>query len=288
MLKTFVRRKISCFRMADMRVLMIYRAARFSPNCVEKDRNILEAVGKVLAENGVAVNYVEEENIPADTEADVVFSMGRLPSTLEWIEQKEREGRKVVNGSRGMKNSGRSTIERLVRENDIPVAPLEGNHGYWLKRGDASAQQMGDVVFAEDATKRNLVLANFRKRGIVDVVITAHVVGDLVKFYGVSGTGFFRTFYPTDYGDTKFGCELLNGASSHHYFNLCSLKESAEKLADIVGLQVYGGDCIVRSDGTFAIIDFNDWPSFSRCREEAAVAIASLYNTADAAIREHR
>ena len=40
------------------------------------------------------------------------------------------------------------------------------------------------------------------------------------------------------------------------------------------GLDVYGGDCIVREDGTFCIIDLNDWPSFSRCREEAAKAIA--------------
>ena len=49
---------------------------------------------------------------------------------------------------------------------------------------------------------------------------------------------------------------------------------TAERLAAVIGLDVYGGDCIVRSDGTFAIIDFNDWPSFSRCREEAAKAIA--------------
>ena len=31
---------------------------------------------------------------------------------------------------------------------------------------------------------------------------------------------------------------------------------------------VYGGDAIVKSNGTYVIIDFNDWPSFSRCREE--------------------
>ena len=39
---------------------------------------------------------------------------------------------------------------------------------------------------------------------------------------------------------------------------------------------IYGGDCIVRDDGSFALIDFNDWPSFARCREEAAAAICRL------------
>ncbi|KAA6328492.1 hypothetical protein EZS27_022616 [termite gut metagenome] len=38
---------------------------------------------------------------------------------------------------------------------------------------------------------------------------------------------------------------------------------------------VYGGDCIVSSDGTARIIDFNDWPSFAPCRTEASQAIAS-------------
>ena len=50
----------------------------------------------------------------------------------------------------------------------------------------------------------------------------------------------------------------------------------ADKAAEAAGLDVYGGDCIVRADGTFCIIDLNDWPSFSRCKTEAAKAIAML------------
>ena len=259
-----------------MRVLMIYRSTRFSPNSIEKDRKILEEVGNVLLKDGAEVEYVKEEKLPTDTDAEIIFSMGRLPSTVEWIEKKEKEGIRVVNGSIGMRNSGRSTIERMMRENAIPAAPFEGKYGYWLKRGDAVAQHEEDVVYAKNETERNRVLLDFKARGIVDVVVTAHVNGDLVKFYGVSGTDFFRCFYPTDCGDSKFGNELHNGAASHHEFDRQLLMTNAEMLADISGLQVYGGDCIIRSDGTFAIIDFNDWPSFSRCREEAAVAIASL------------
>ena len=39
-------------------------------------------------------------------------------------------------------------------------------------------------------------------------------------------------------------------------------------------MKIYGGDCIVSPDGEIRIIDFNDWPSFAPCREEAGPQIA--------------
>jgi hypothetical protein len=51
------------------------------------------------------------------------------------------------------------------------------------------------------------------------------------------------------------------------------MKKTVDCLATSIGVIVYGGDAIVRSDGSFVIIDFNDWPTFSPCREEAAKAI---------------
>ena len=38
---------------------------------------------------------------------------------------------------------------------------------------------------------------------------------------------------------------------------------------------IYGGDAII-ADDTAYLIDLNDWPSFSACREDAAKAIAQL------------
>ena len=44
-------------------------------------------------------------------------------------------------------------------------------------------------------------------------------------------------------------------------------------------MPVYGGDCVVSATGEIRIIDFNDWPSFARCREEAGPEIAKcIYN----------
>lgn len=260
----------------DMRVLMIYRAERYSPNSVVKDRQILDAVGHELRECGAEVLFMCEESLTDYADADVIFSMGRCPDTIEWLARKEEEGVRVINSSCGMRSSRRSFVDRMMRENAIPAAPQDGNCGYWLKRGDGAAQQKEDVVFAVDEAERDRRLEDFMSRGIRDVVTTAHVRGDLVKFYGVAGTPFFRCYYPTDDGGSKFGDECRNGKAMHYDFSRRLLMENATRLAGLLGLEVYGGDCIVRQDGTFAIIDFNDWPSFSRCRNDAAKAIASL------------
>ena len=113
----------------------------------------------------------------------------------------------------------------------------------------------------------------FHSRGIANMVVQAHIEGDLVKFYGVDGTGFFRCFYPTDDGITKFGNEQHNGTAHHYPFNREALEATANRISALADTPVYGGDAIVTAEGAFYIIDFNDWPSFSRCRDEAAKAI---------------
>ena len=57
-------------------------------------------------------------------------------------------------------------------------------------------------------------------------------------------------------------------------FDIESLKKWSDEAAKVLGITVYGGDCVISADGSFKFIDFNDWPSFSRCREEAGKAIA--------------
>ena len=111
-------------------------------------------------------------------------------------------------------------------------------------------------------------------RGIGRAVINRHLVGDLVKFYGVSGQPFFHWFYPFDEGHSKYGYEAVNGRSRGFDFDLQSLKDTCQRTSEIMDVRIYGGDCIVDADGTFSIIDFNDWPSFAPCRAEASVAIA--------------
>lgn len=261
-----------------MKVLAITRAERFSPNSISKDRAILDAVVLRLRTLGCDVTVVSEESL-GDTASmddftvhDLILTMGRLPETLVWLKATDAE---IINAPEGIENCVRNRLLSIMEHIGTPTAPKEGTDGYWLKRSDA-AQESGDVVFAADKDELAAAIQTMRQRGINDYVISAHVVGDLLKFYGVGQGLFFRYYYPTDDGQTKFGVEQHNGIAHHYQFQEDSLRLEAERLAEAAGVSIYGGDAIVRADGTFCIIDFNDWPSFSRCREEAADAIVSL------------
>lgn len=259
-----------------MRVLAVLRAEQFSPRSVEKDRAIMSSVVALLQGQGHQVTTVGERSLTEDLLAEapaVVLTMGRLPETLERL---KRVRAYVLNAPQGVARCSRSRLTRIMAACDVPVPPARGTDGYWLKRGDAAAQQKEDVVFAPDEAALEQQIERFRQRGILDYTISAHVVGDLVKFYGVLGTDFFRFYYPTDDGQSKFGDEARNGVARHYTFDAAGLRHTASRLAAAVGISVYGGDCVVRRDGSYCIIDFNDWPSFSRCRQEAAGAIVSL------------
>lgn len=272
-------------------LISIYRAERYSPNSVERDKAIMDAVCEKLSTR-YTIYKIREEDIetegmplmqrladahqPHSSAPLLVLSMARSRKALDILTQMEAEGARVINRAQAVLNATRTVIDRMMRENDIPCAPLHGDHGWWIKRGDEAAQEKGDVRFAADERERDATIEEFHKRGITDIVTTAHVRGDLVKFYGVTGTAFFDTTYPTDGGFSKFGDETRNGTSSHTPFDIAALHGDASRLAQLTGIEVYGGDCIVRSDGSYAIIDFNDWPSFSVCRHDAAEAIASV------------
>ena len=125
------------------------------------------------------------------------------------------------------------------------------------------------------------ILADFRNRDIPVAVINEHLQGDLVKFYGVHGTDFFYWFYPSPCSHSKFGLEKINGIAKGIPFSVEELKIQSDKAAEALNVPIYGGDCVVSADGTLRIIDFNDWPSFARCREEAGGKIAEcIYNRA--------
>ncbi|GAB6983007.1 ATP-grasp domain-containing protein [Prevotella dentasini] len=256
--------------------LLLFRSACFSPNSEANDAAILRAVADRLA---APVQLLSEDELPlsADRRYKLILSMGRRPGTLAWLKEQETKGTRVLNPPLGVELCcHRSRLAALMADNDIPQPPATGRHGYWLKRADTSAQSAGDIRFCAGQRELAAALADFGRRGIADHLVQAHVQGDLVKFYGVLGTGFFRHYYPGDDGITKMGDEMRNGTPHHYTFAPADLQSAAGRLADLAAVPVYGGDAIIRPDGTFVIIDFNDWPSFARCREAAAGAIVDL------------
>jgi len=260
-----------------MKVLAVLRDPCFSPGAEEKDTAIMMAVVRRLRMTGSDVT-ITEECLLSDTEvagADVVLTMGRFPATLRRLSCVDA---KVVNTPESVARCRRSTLQQVMAEADIPAPPRAGAHGYWLKRGDAAgAMTADDVVYAADDEALEAQKERFRQRGITDYVVSAHVTGREVKFYGVRGTGFFRCYHAGTKqfcADEKTSCAKEKPACAEEK-PACAveLQSAAERLATAIGIDVYGGDCIVCDEGSFCIIDFNDWPSFSPCREEAAEAI---------------
>ncbi|MBR1688613.1 MAG: hypothetical protein IJ710_08830 [Prevotella sp.] len=264
--------------MENLRIVAIGRAAQYSPNSVGKDAAILQAVCSRLHDRGYTVlTTVNEDEQGALPEAEVYVSMGRRPQTLRALTERREAGALVLNQPEGVRMcSLRAAQMRHLEATSIPVASMIGTEGYWVKRGDGYAETAADVMFAPDYAVADALRQTMLRRGIRSVDVRAHVSGDLVKFYGVLGTGFFRYYYPGDDGQWKFGDEARNGQPQHYAFDEQQLTDVAERAALSLKTDIYGGDCIIRPDGQPVVIDFNDWPSFSRCRDEAAGAIAAL------------
>lgn len=256
----------------SIKILGIARAPRFSPNSVLKDRQILETVmlhygGEIVLESALTRKHLEG--------VTHVFSMGREQHTLALLAEMERRGVWVMNPTVGVANCRRDVVNKIMADAGIPVPDVVGEHGLWLKRTDTT-EQKEDVVYCADEAELSLAKRQFAERGIINYVVQAHIPGDVVKFYGVEGTGFFMVFYTGGDGTGKFGMERMNGRPRYTAFSRELLQEAAEYISCRAHVPIYGGDAIITEDGKFYIIDFNDWPSFSRCRDAAADAMTRL------------
>lgn len=276
--------------MAEIKIAGIMRAGAYSPNHIGNDTAIFNAAAEQLRKRGCLVNiYSEEQFNGAGVNEDIILNMCRERESIERLQRLEDEGRLVVNSGYGIENCTRERMTRILLGNGIPypdslivdtneaVKPMLKKSGFkscWIKRGDFHAMHKEDVSYVRHPEEAQEVLQEYFLRGIKRAVINVHLEGDLIKFYGVRGTQFFYWFYPFDAGHSKYGYEAVNGKSQGIKFDEQELKDICNRAADELNVEVYGGDCIVGSDGKMRIIDFNDWPSFAPCRTEAAPHIA--------------
>lgn len=272
------------------------RAGAYSPNHIGNDAAIFNLAADALRKRGFIVNvYSEEQFRTAEIEEDVVMAMCREQASIAKLKELENAGKLVINSGYGIENCTRERMTRLLLGNNIPYPEslivntnenvkndLEKNamQQVWIKRGDFHAMHKEDVSYCRHTEEAQEVLHEYFYRGIKRAVINRHLVGDLVKFYGVSGQKFFYWFYPFDEGHSKYGHEAINGKSRGIPFDEDKMHEICQKASEILDVKIYGGDCIIDPDGTIRIIDFNDWPSFAPCRKKAAPAIAKCIATA--------
>jgi hypothetical protein len=274
----------------------IRRGSQYSPNHVGNDTAIFNLTVGYLKRKGCLVKeYTEQEFLRSGIKEDIIFDMVRDKNAIRKLKEEEDKGKLVLNSGYGIDNCTREKMTRLLVSNGIPHPksfivktnePLPVNiesmaTRFWIKRGDFHAIHREDVTYTRNVEEAETVLNEYALRGIETAVLNEHLIGDLVKFYGIAGTDFFYWFYPNDLNHSKFGWEKINGQAMGIPFDLEYLKSLCDEVAKVLGIYVYGGDCVVDADSTIKIIDFNDWPSFAPCRSEAAIYISKcIYDQA--------
>lgn len=282
--------------MAEIKIAGIMRAGAYSPNHIGNDAAILNIAAEQLRKRGCEVNIYSEEqfNSGAVTE-DIIINMCRELRSIDLLQKREDAGALVINSGYGIENCTRERMTRILLGSNIPHPDSlmvntdeaikdnlikAGITRCWIKRGDFHAMHKEDVSYARHPEEAQEVLQEYFLRGIKRAVINRHLEGDLLKFYGVCDTPFFYWFFPFKSPQTKGSAAEKAPAG----FNPEYLKSICRRAADVLDIKIYGGDAILSPEGDLQIIDFNDWPSFAPCRNEAAPYIAKCVMSA---IKEH-
>ena len=276
-----------------MDLLGVYRNQKFSPNHIGNDDAIFSLTAQELEKMGCRVRICSEDIFLGQEtiQESGIVTMARQKTVVQKLQTLEAAGTIVVNSGFGIENCYRINMHKALESNNIPVpksiivstsvtdkANLDGfpDERFWIKRGDFHAIHREDVTFVSSRQEGLEVLREYALRDISEVLISEHLVGDLVKFYGVRGSDFFYWFYPYEHNHHKYvGYEAINGKSLHYLFDESGLQTVATASATALGIDIYGGDAIIAKDGSFRIIDLNDWPSFAPCRHEAVGPIAA-------------
>jgi len=134
----------------------------------------------------------------------------------------------------------------------------------WLKRGDVHAEGPDDVRPVRRVELHGALDGFFRRR-IPSVVAQRHIEGPLVKFYGIGSPASIGAWFRWFFADGSVPIGPLDEPR---------LRAAAFAAAARLGLEVFGGDAILVAPDRPVLIDVNDWPSFARFRDDAAIAIA--------------
>jgi hypothetical protein len=259
-----------------VRALGVYREAEFSPGKVGADAAILDVVLAHIAAEGVSTAALPAADFVRTpiTDCTLILAMCQSESALERLSAYQARGAVAINSPQSIRACYRDRLGQLLIRAGAPVpegilvqtaatstrqslAGLEASRGIYVKRGDLHALSADDVRFVDNEASLARVLSDFAARGIRYAYLQAAVEGRVIKFYGVTGSGYFTS------AEAGLDVSLM-----------ARLSAAARDAASTLGLEVWGGDAIV--DGQqFKIIDFNDWPSFERVRGPAAQAIAA-------------
>jgi hypothetical protein len=258
----------------------IHREVAHSPGRIDDDGAILKSVGEALAERGFSVELVTADAADAafETPHASIFAMCERGPVLDRLKAAEKAGSIVVNSADAIRNTYRHRMVELFARHHVSAplshivatdaSRLQPATGVWVKRYDFHATQPDDVIYTASEDGWHEALRRFARRGIPFVIGQEHVPGDLVKFYGVRNgalpmdENWFEWFYHRDKG------------MAGHSFEAARLRQASFHAAAALGVEIFGGDAIIKADGEPIIIDLNAWPSYAKYRDQAAGAIA--------------
>lgn len=270
--------------MAEIKIAGIMRAAAFSPNHIGNDSSIFNIVADQLRKRGCEVNvYSEDQFINNGVNEKIIVNMCREKRSIERLQHLEDMGMLVINSGYGIENCIRERMARIFIGSSIPYPETiitdtdeairerltkAGITRCWIKRGDSHTMHNEDVTLVRHPEEAQEILQEYFLRGIKRAVINRDIEGEMIKFYGILGTPFF--YWLT----TRSSSAIARKQPAT--FDESRLKALCSAAAEILDVKIYGGDCVLSPDGKMHIIDFDDWPSFAPCRQEAATNIAKF------------
>ena len=272
-------------------VTLISRHSKFSPNSEVRDEALFRSLVMNFALQGISIATFDEavfEHRPPQLEkSTLILSMARSEEALNILAEAEECGVPVLNSPRALQKAQRTDFQQWFAESGhatkhwrtselTPDLKATLPFPLWWKRNNTATTSANDVQFIENRTQLDVLL---QQQPQEDALVMEHVEGQLIKFYGVEGTNFFYAEPHSPKGFSKFGNEQHNHhkdlavSSPMWKQTLRAIHTAATQVAQQSGFSIYGGDAILREDGTFVFIDFNDFPSFSACLPEASEAI---------------
>ena len=237
---------------------------------MERDKAVLDAIAaNVKTDDCACVEYAHECDVlrfDAKQYADyTIIHMTRSKEALEKLLEMERAGATVINNPASVLGCNRRRIEAAMISCGLltPAKLVEQNpelqdKGWWIKSADTTDSSENHIRFCQHSEQVSQYTGD---RAEDEFLIQPHIEGINIKFYGVLGTDFFY---------------VKEDVSKEVH---ASLHNNATVLAQSLGISIYGGDAILTHDNKLTIIDFNDFPSFSVCRDEVAEAIKIILTT---------
>ena len=259
------------------RAIGIYREPEFSPGKVAADAAILEESLGELRREGVETRAMTPGEFldQHEVSTDLVLAMCQSEPALRRLAEVERTGAVAINSALAIRNCYCDLLAPGLTRAGVPtpagalvrtderlehrvLGAIDLDLPVFVKRGDLHALGAEDVQRAVGKAQVEVQLNALARRGVRRAYVQQECPGGLIKVYGVGGGAYFTALLAA--GETPEAA-------------VRELSEAARKASAALGLEVWGGDAIL-DEGGFAIVDFNDWPSFSRVRAPAARAIA--------------